>query len=82
VRFRTPKEHFMSERELSLRQQLATEHRRRDSDPDRIADLQRKRVVARIEDFASEIFAAAPPLTDEQRQHLAAVMLRGGGADA
>lgn len=72
----------MSERELSLRQQLATEHRRRDPDPDRIADLQRERAVVRIEDFAADIFAAAPPLHDEQRQHLAAVMLGGDDAAA
>lgn len=72
----------MSQRELSLRQQLATEHRRRDPDPDRIADLQRERAVARIEDFAAEIFTAAPPLRDDQRQHLAEVMLRGGVDEA
>ena len=66
----------MSERELSLRQQLATEHRKRSPNPDRIADLQRERAVVRIEDFAAEIFAVAPPLRDEQRQHLAEVMLR------
>jgi hypothetical protein len=71
----------MSQRELSLRQQLATEHRRRDLDPDRIADLQRQRAVVRIADFAAKIFAAAPPLRTEERQHLADVMLRGGDAD-
>jgi hypothetical protein len=67
----------MSDRELALRQQLATEHRRRDPDPDRIAELQRERAVVRTEDFAAGIFTAAPPLRDDQRQHLAEVMLRG-----
>jgi hypothetical protein len=81
VRFRTPKEHHVSDREHSLRQRLATEHRRRDPDPELIAELQRQRAVARIEDFAAGVFIAAPPLLAEQRQHLAAVMLRGGDAD-
>jgi DNA-binding IclR family transcriptional regulator len=67
----------MPNREHSLRQQLATEHRRRNPDPDRIAELQRERAVVRIEEFAAEVFAAAPPLHDDQRQHLAAVMLGG-----
>lgn len=71
----------MSQREHSLRQQLATEHRKRDPDPDLIVDLQRERAAVRVEDFAAKIFAAAPPLRDEQRQRLAEVMLRGGGAD-
>lgn len=72
----------MASREHRLRAQIATEHSRAHPDRDLIADLQRKRVVVRIEEFASEIFAAAPPLTDEQRQHLASVMLQGGDADA
>jgi hypothetical protein len=55
---------------------------RRDPDPDRIADLQRERAVARIEDFAAGIFTAAPPLRAEQRQHLAEIMLRGASAAA
>ena len=63
-----------------FRQQLATEHRRRDPNPDRIADLQRERAAVRVEDFAAE---SSPPRrlsVPEQRQHLAEVMLRGGGA--
>lgn len=68
----------MSSKERSLRARIAYEHCRRDPDPDLIADLQRERAVVRVEDFAAEIFAAAPPLTDEQRQHLADTMLGGG----
>lgn len=71
----------MSSRERSLRARIAYEHCRRDPDPDLIADLQRQRAVVRVEDFAAEVFAAAPPLHDEQRQHLAEVMLKGGDAD-
>jgi hypothetical protein len=69
-------------REHSLRQRIAVEHRKRNPDPDVIADLQRQRAVVRVEQFAAEVFAAAPPLTDGQRQHLARVMLKGGDADA
>lgn len=71
----------MASQEHSLRQRIAVEHRKRNPDPDLIADLQRERAVVRIEDFAAEILAAAPPLTGEQRQHLAEVMLGGGDAD-
>lgn len=73
----------MSDRdqELALRQQLATEHRRRVPDPERIADLQRRRAVLRIQAFAAMVLAGSPPLREDQRRHLAAVML-GGDADA
>ena len=71
----------MSSREQSLRARIAYEHCRRDPDPDLIADLQRERAVMRIEDFAAGVFLAAPPLRAEQRQHLAAAMLRGGDVD-
>jgi len=68
--------------EHSLRQQLATEHRRRNPDPEVIAGLQRERAVARIEDFARKVMAGAPPLTVDQRRRLAAVVLGDGAADA
>jgi len=71
----------MASREHSLRQRIATEHRRRDPDPDLIADLQRERAVVRIEDYVRRVFADAPALTIDQRQRIAAVVL-GGGADA
>lgn len=70
----------MASREHSLRQRIAAEHRRRDPDPDLIASLQRERAVVRIEDFARTVLAAAPELTIDQRQRLAALVL--GGADA
>lgn len=69
----------MASQEHSLRQRIAVEHRKRNPDHDVIADLQRERAVVRVEQFAAEVFAAAPPLHEEQRQHLAKVML--GGAD-
>jgi hypothetical protein len=72
----------MASREHSLRAQIATEHSRANPDPDRIADLQRERAAVRIADFARKVMADAPPLTREQRQDLAAVMLNGSGDDA
>lgn len=72
----------MASQEHSLRQRIAVEHRKRNPDPDVIADLQRQRAVVRVERFAAEVFAAAPPLTDGQRQHLADVMLGGSADDA
>jgi hypothetical protein len=71
----------VASREHSLRQRIAVEHRKRNPDPDVIADLQRQRAVVRIEDFAAGVFTAAPQLRAEQRQHLAEVMLQGGDAD-
>ena len=70
---------LVPEQELALRQQLATEHRRRDPDPERIADLQRRRAVLRITGFAAKVLASAPPLRDDQRRQLAEVMLVVGG---
>jgi hypothetical protein len=71
----------LRQQEQSLRQRIATEYRRLDPDPERIADLQRERAVLRIAGFAAKVLGAAPPLRDEQRQHLAQVMLMGD-ADA
>lgn len=69
----------MASQEHLLRQRIATEHRRRDPDPDLIADLQREHAVVRIADFAHRVLAAAPALTIDQRKELAALVL--GGAD-
>lgn len=71
----------MASREHRLRAQLASEYSRSHPDPGLIADLQRERAVVRVEAFAAEVFAAAPPLTDEQRRYLAEVMLKGGADD-
>lgn len=67
----------MATEEHRLRQRIAVEHSKRNPDLSLIDDLQRQRAVARVENFAAEIFAAAPPLTASQRQHLAKVMLGG-----
>jgi hypothetical protein len=71
----------MASREHSLRMRIAREHRHREPDPDVLAALQREHAVARIEDHARKILASSPPLTIDQRRHLAEVML-GEAMDA
>ena len=47
-------------------------------DPDLLA-ARRDLRAARLEDYISKTLAEAPPLTDEQKSALAALLLRGGG---
>lgn len=72
----------MASQEHLLRQRIATEHRRRDPDPDLIADLQRERAVVRIAAFANRVLATAPALTIDQRQKLAELVLGGANGTA
>ena len=71
----------MSAREHALRARLAGEHRRREPDPERIAELRRELAAQQIRDHITRITASAPPLTAAQRRELAS-LLAGGGADA
>ena len=71
----------MSELEHALRVQIAQEHRRKVRDPERIAELQRKRAAERIRESIAKITSAAPPLTADQRRELAELLLDEGGAD-
>ena len=70
----------MSELEHSLRVQIAQEHRRKVRDPERIAELQRKRAAERIRESITKITGTAPPLTLDERRELAALLLDEGGA--
>lgn len=72
----------MASKEHSLRIAIATEFRRRNPDPDLIADLQRQRAAVRIADFVRKVRAEAPPLTAVQRQELAALILDAEGVAA
>jgi len=72
----------MASLEHRLRAQIATECSRPRPDPDRIAELRRERAVVRIEDYARQVLADAPPLTASQRRRLADLMLGGGADDA
>jgi hypothetical protein len=72
----------MSTLEHSLRVQIAQEHRRKVRDPERIAELQRKRAAERIRESITKITETAPPLTVDERRELAALLLDEGGARA
>lgn len=51
-------------------------------DPDFVA-AKRDLAAARLEDYVERTVAAAPPLTDEQRDRIARILLTNqGGADA
>lgn len=63
-------------KEHSLRGQLAAAYHRRDRDPERILDLRRQLAAQQIHDHVTRILTAAPPLTDEQRRELAALLLQ------
>lgn len=67
-------------REHVLRANLASEHRRRELDPERILDLRRELAAQQIRDHVVRITSAAPPLTGTQRQELADLVLAGGAA--
>lgn len=45
-----------------------------------VTELRRQLKAERLEDYIKRAVDEAPPLTDEQRAHLAAI-LRGGGRD-
>lgn len=70
----------MASQEHVLRARLATEYRRGAPDPDRIRDIRRRLAAAQVEGHITRILSAAPPLNDDEREHLAALVL--GGADA
>lgn len=63
------------------RAMLGVEHRRRDASPEAIAEARRELAAAKLEDYITRTVDAAPPLTPEQRERLAA-LLRGGGRNA
>ena len=67
-------------KEHSLRGQLAAEHHRREPNPERILDLRRQLAAQQIRDHITRIFEAAPPLTVDQRQELATLVLQGGAS--
>jgi hypothetical protein len=72
----------MASREHSLRAQLASEHRKRDRDPERITTLRRELAAEQIAGHVRRILGGAPPLTDDQRQELATLVLQGGAGAA
>jgi hypothetical protein len=54
---------------------------RRTGDPISAADKRRDYAAAKLEDYISRIVAEAPPLTEDQRSRIAA-LLQGGDSNA
>lgn len=70
----------MSTEVLKARSRLATLSRRSvAASSDQIDDARRDLAEAKIVNYVEKIVAAAPPLSDEQRDRIAA-LLRAGGA--
>lgn len=46
-------------------------------DPEKIAETKRDLATANLEKYISKVVADAPPLTAEQRAHLAALLIGG-----
>lgn len=67
----------MSSSVLKARAALGVASRAKDSE--RIATARRDLAAAKLADYVAKVVAEAPPLTDEQREHIAA-LLRAGGA--
>lgn len=61
---------------IRLRGKYAMAVRR--GDPEKIAETKRNLATANLEKYISKVVADAPPLTEDQREHLAALL--SGGA--
>jgi hypothetical protein len=60
---------------------LAAEHRKRDRDPARIAELREQIRAQQIEDYVRRAVAIAPPLSGATRDRLAALLTDVIGGD-
>lgn len=59
---------------LTLRANLAAEHRKKIRDPDRIDDLRRQLREIHLAEHIKRVVDEAPPLTADQRARLAALL--------
>jgi len=64
------------------RAKLANLIRHRPDDAEAIATARRDLRAARLEDHVTKVLADAPPLTDEQRSRLSAILRGNGAGDA
>jgi hypothetical protein len=64
------------------RSELALLHRDHPDDAEAIAAARRDYRAARAEDYIRKLVDQAPPLSDEQRTRLAAILRPSGGDDA
>lgn len=60
----------MASNALRARAQLGATARRHPHDTERLADARRNLAAAKIEDYIRRVTESAPPLTQEQRDHL------------
>lgn len=74
----------MQSRARQLRSQIGVTTRLRPDDTEAIDDLRREFGAARLEEYIQKTLSTFPPLTAEQRSHLAALLVdrRVGGAKA
>lgn len=62
------------------RGRIAALSRSRTSDDPELVSARRNLRAARLEDHVQRVLAEAPPLTDEQRERIAALLRAGGAA--
>lgn len=62
------------------RARIASLTRSRQPDDPELVDARRNLAALSLEDYVRQIVAQAPPLTDEQRERIAALLRVGGGA--
>ncbi|MBM0128062.1 hypothetical protein [Pimelobacter simplex] len=55
---------------------------KRDNPDADVTDLRRQLKAERLEEYVNKVVSEAPPLTREQRDRIARLLLAGGGADA
>ncbi|MHC9294186.1 hypothetical protein ACRCUN_17115 [Mycobacterium sp. LTG2003] len=65
---------------LSQRGRVAALSRSRPADDPELLEAKRNLAALSLEDYVRRVVASAPPLTDEQRDRIAALLRAGGGA--
>jgi hypothetical protein len=64
----------MTKSARALSANLAAEHRKRDRDPDRIAELREQHFEVKVTEWVERQLASAPPLSQATRDRLAALL--------
>lgn len=71
----------MPNSELQVKR-VAVARAHRSGIPEQLLETRRDLAAAKLEDYVARVVEAAPPLTDEQRQRIAALLAPTGGARA
>ncbi len=77
--FSCPEVPIVGQNALAARGRLGSVVRRHADDPALIDSARRGLAAAKIEDYIERTVAAAPPLTDDQRDRLALLLRDSGG---